>query len=181
MKNLAGDPKCDAEIRRELTRARIPIVATSSRGEVPASIAGELGPFKFRRAWYYWVVDGPVPLDVARELYADPVGATDVRVAGHCGCPPPDEWATYFDAAGLELCSDPDGEEEATFDGMIERGLLSADQKSRFRYVPDRVAASVRAVVQNYHIDTEVGLRLFVDTIRRAALEGAGAAPPGRS
>jgi hypothetical protein len=51
MKNLAGDPNCDIEIRRELTRACIPIVENvPSRGEVPATLQGQLGPIVFRRA-----------------------------------------------------------------------------------------------------------------------------------
>jgi hypothetical protein len=48
--------------------------------------------FIFCRAWYYWIVTGFVPLHVAEELYADPIGKKDVRVSGHCGCPAPKEW-----------------------------------------------------------------------------------------
>jgi len=57
---------------------------------------GELGPFKFERRWYCWTITGPVPLAAAREMYADPVGRRDVRVAGHRGCPPPEEWVEDF-------------------------------------------------------------------------------------
>ena len=49
-------------------------------------------PFVFTRGWYYWRVSGFIPLPIAEILYEDPVGRKDVRVAGHCGCPPPRDW-----------------------------------------------------------------------------------------
>jgi hypothetical protein len=52
----------------------------------------DVASFRFRRAWYYWMVSGYVPLNVAMEMYADPVGKKDIRVDGHCGCPSPDEY-----------------------------------------------------------------------------------------
>lgn len=45
--------------------------------------------FVFVRRWSYWSVTGYVPLDTAVKMYRDPIGKRDVRVAGHCGCPPP--------------------------------------------------------------------------------------------
>jgi hypothetical protein len=124
MRNLAGDPDCDRFIRDELQRALIPIkeLDTPQKGEVPAKLQGELGPYTFERAWYYWIVRGDVPLAVAQELYQHPVGKADVRVVGHCGCPPPEEWST-------ETSSGP--------------------------------------VITHYHIDTQEGLILFVNTIRK--------------
>ena len=75
MKNLSGRKDCDRFIRKELNKASIPIVARDlSKREVPASIAGQLGPFSFERGWYYWVVRGPMPLHVARKLYRHPEG-----------------------------------------------------------------------------------------------------------
>ncbi len=67
------------------------------------------------------MVNGPVPLEVAELLYADPVGRTDIRAAGHAGAPPPSDWTTAID-----------GDEFVT----------------------------------TYHIDSEVGLRVFVDTLK---------------
>ena len=98
MKNLAGRKDCDKFIKQELTEAGIEIVLLpepTSR-EVPFSISGRLRNFTFERAWYYWVVKGDVPLHIAKELYADPVGCKDVRVCGHCGCPPPEDWLGGF-------------------------------------------------------------------------------------
>lgn len=62
MINLAGDNNADEHIKRELTRSRIDLVQGELQpGEVQASITGRLGDFRFRRAWRYWVVEGPVP------------------------------------------------------------------------------------------------------------------------
>jgi len=92
MINLAGQSTrhADAYIEDELKEACIPIFQGAiSPGEVPASLIGEHGRFRFERAWYYWVVNGPVPLDVAQAMYEDPRGRNDVRVDGNCGCPEP--------------------------------------------------------------------------------------------
>lgn len=52
------------------------------------------GPFTVSRSRSnaYWVVTGPVPADVARKLYAHPVGRKDVRAGGNAGRISPDEW-----------------------------------------------------------------------------------------
>lgn len=169
MKNLAGRPDCDAEIRYELTRARIEIVeGERSTHEVAASVTGKLGAFLFQRAWYYWMANGPMPIELARELYADPVGRTDVRAGGHCACPPPDEYgAVYYDADGKMLYDDPDGTELQKSEHFLAKGFITAEQVARYRFVSDRKAAAIRIEVDSYHIDSEVGLRLFADTIRR--------------
>ncbi len=126
MENLAGDKYCDTKIRRELERARIPVKeVTRAHTEVPYSLIGVLGDFQFHRAWYYWVVEGPVGLEVAEKMYEDPVGHTDIRVGGDAGCPPPAKWAE--DRGGIKY-------------------------------------------VMVYHIDTEVGLRVFADTVKAHGL-----------
>jgi hypothetical protein len=92
--NLAKDENCDYWIKAELTLAHIPFVSEPQQGEVPSNIKGVLDDFIFRRVWRYWVVTGDVPLNIAKELYADPIGEQYVRVVGHCGCPAPEEWAS---------------------------------------------------------------------------------------
>jgi hypothetical protein len=178
VKNLAGVAECDKDIRRELERARIEVVeGPRSTHEVAASLTGKLGAFMFIRAWYYWVVSGPVPIEVARQLYADPVGVTDVRSGGDCACRPPETWADYFDAEGRQLCLDPDGSDERAYRGLVERGMLTADGLERNRWVrsnEERDAAAVRVIVDTYHVDTEVGLRIFADAIRGMTTTPAG-------
>lgn len=70
-----------------------------SKSEVPYHVIGNLGDgkFIFKRAWYYWMVKGNVPIKIANQLYKDPLGEKDVRVVGHCGCPPPKKWAENID------------------------------------------------------------------------------------
>lgn len=98
--NVAGweQARADEQLERELLRARALVVrldAPQPHSEVKTVVQGTCGPLRLVRAWRYWVAKGPVPLRLARMLYADPVGREDVRVAGHCGCPPPEEWAKY--------------------------------------------------------------------------------------
>ena len=97
MKNMAGVhwTECDIQLESELEKAGLEILKadTPRGGEVQTKITGRLGELRFQRAWYYWTVEGKVPLDIAEKLYAHPEGEKSVRVAGHCGCPPPKEWA----------------------------------------------------------------------------------------
>lgn len=172
MINLAEDPDCDRYIRRELERCRITIVEEprSSR-EVPASLTGRLGKFTFVRGWRYWVVAGPTPLNVALELYADPVGKTDIRVSGHCACPPPEwPWITCLDADGWELHSDPDGKQAIDYAYFHSKGFVPSLEEKRIRFVHDAPSLATSIFVTSYHIDTEVGLRVFVDALRSHGL-----------
>jgi hypothetical protein len=51
MENLAGNKDCDRSIRNELTIAGVQIVDVGpSHREVPYTLEGCLGPFKFWRA-----------------------------------------------------------------------------------------------------------------------------------
>jgi len=91
--NLAGRFECDYYIKLELMLAGIDVVPVKAGGEVPYHFKGKLGKFSFSRAWYYWVVNGPVPLSLANKMYEDEEGKKTIRVQGDCGCPPPEEWA----------------------------------------------------------------------------------------
>jgi len=163
MKTLAGDNGCDRHIRRELERARIDIVGHDElpkHSEVPYLLTGKLGGFTFVRAWSYWRVEGPMPLDKARELYDDPIGKTDVRVAGHCGCPPPKfPWVTHLTKDGRRLIK-ASRHEQSSMDehdpGWRDELVASADPEGE----------AYQSVVSNYHIDSEAGLRLFADAVR---------------
>lgn len=160
MENLARNPTCDMFIERELRDAGIRLVrGNRQEGEVPATISGALGAFTFTRAWYYWIVEGKMPLDVAKELYEDPVGKTDVRVAGHGGCPPPeDPWIRWEDSKEREiypLSSKPKNypESEPGYEAFFED--------------PSKIG---KGYITLYHIDTEEGLKLFAETIRQHQL-----------
>jgi hypothetical protein len=169
MINLAGNKQADVEIRVELQRARLEIISADRTGhEVSTTIAGKLGAWMFWRAWYYWVAEAPegkgIPIELARQLHADPIGKTDVRVGGHCGCPSPDEYgATYLDAAGRLLVREAEREQMEYF---IKKGFVRADAMDGRAYAANPKTDAHHATVDSYHIDSEAGLRLFVDALR---------------
>lgn len=131
MLNLAGNANCDKYILAELREAGITPwnLAEPETREVPFSIYGVLGgnplnedekrymekrgfltstaehfcSFVFTRGWYYWVVQGFVPLAVAEELYEDPIGRKDIRVAGHCDRPHPKNWTRRHKVCGVQV------------------------------------------------------------------------------
>ena len=162
MRNLAGQKDSDIWCAAELTAARILIDRVERPyGEPQTRVIGTLGGIEFRRAWYYWVARGRVPLDVAQRLYEDPVGRKEVRVAGHCGCPPPEEWADWFDGDDVVVL-DPNGEQERDYDMLIRKGALTTEDKPRFAKSTD----GLQGYITIYHIDSEAGLRLFADAVR---------------
>jgi len=170
MKNLAGDHNCDREIGQELRRSLIPSFYYDGKlGEVPSRMLGKLGPFEFRRAWYYWAVRGPLPLAIALELYADPIGRTDVRVSGHCGCPPPEApWVKWYTAKGEVV---EETKQQAAYEALLARHpeWLRTCQPIVWHDDPASIGATPH--VTSYHIDTEVGLRLFCDAVRKHGLD----------
>jgi hypothetical protein len=150
MNNLAGRYDCDRFITAELTQAGIEIVKHTEvlRNEVPATITGKLGIYEFVRGWYYWMVSGNVPLAIAQEMYADPIGRKNVRVAGDCGCPPPEQWAFPT----REVLATIPGMDNVTY-GDLARMCNSGE-------------ISAPRFVRSYHIDTQKGLDLFVKTLQ---------------
>lgn len=150
--NMASVTDCDRWIEKELYKAKIPIRSGfenwflregtkstnrvmivkdmedyihkyRSKSEVPYHIIGNIGDgkFIFKRAWYYWMISGNVPLKIAKKLYENPIGKRDVRVYGHCGCPPPKKWTTRING---------------------------------------------KRCVTSYHIDSQLGLNLFAETVK---------------
>lgn len=167
MNNLAGSNKASKEVASELELAGIPAITNNDgwRNEVSTNVQGLLGGFHFSRAWKYWVVSGNVPLVVAQKLYENDLGKKDIRVAGHCGCPPPENpWLLWQTADGKKLVSS--GEEDE-FDLFIKSGYLDPSVKDGiiFANIEDFPKLG-EAYVDLYHIDSQAGLNLFVETLK---------------
>lgn len=178
MENLAGKADyCDEVIRRELHRCRICSVPYQGRpqSDVPYTVRGQLGPFEFHRFWRYWSVQGQFPIKMAVELYCDPCGREQVRAAGDCGCRNPRDVAEWY-------LPEPDGRRilYAEEQQLCER-LIRDDEGFRQRFEekfprgaywaenPSEVPGAV-GFVTLYHIDSELGLRIFADALRTHGL-----------
>ena len=159
MLNLAGRKDCDQFIRKELNKAGIPIIARDlTRREVPASIAGQLGPFSFERGWYYWVVRGPMPLHIARKLHRHPEGRA-IRATGDACGEHPTQFAVRMHK-GKEVAPT---EEQADWLAFCERKSYAKPDDYIFSDDPQLG----QRFVLSYHIDTQAGLRAFVRAVRK--------------
>ena len=178
MRNLAGDKKeADMWVERELRRARILAVPLDREpGEVPATHMGQIcsidptkvggsGILNLRRAWSYWSVEGRVSMQVAWALYNDPVGRDDVRVAGHCGRPAPHGiYVQWFDPGGRPIALQKDLDEMRGVKSLAHH-VESFELEHAIAGDEDARARVGTPFVTCYHIDSEVGLRLFADVI----------------
>ena len=168
MINLAGHPEAEMYITEELKEAGILAVYGAERiGEVQSKIYGELvtkwGTFRFTRAWYYWIVECHVPLGIAKEMYSSPLMKQDVRVAGHCGCPPPEEWAAEM----IVTVENGESKYENVWTGeqieqLKEIKCLAYLAKNKIRKEPGREYSKF---IESYHIDSQEGLDLFVEHV----------------
>jgi hypothetical protein len=78
MRNLAGHPNSTALCAIELQAAGITITALDRpHGEPGSLVGGQVGPFKFRRAWVYWCVSGKMSEEHARAINLAPREPTD--------------------------------------------------------------------------------------------------------
>ena len=154
MINLAGKKDCDETIREELRMAGIPIIELNSsmNSEVPASVIGYLNGFKFKRAWYYWMVDGYMPLEYARQMY-DCYKDLNIRVAGHCGNPEPEGWCK------------PKGYHEKC-KPIVDKLLDEQIDMEECNRLCNEIRKQGEQYIDNYHIDTQEGLRAFAEIIK---------------
>ena len=172
MQNLAGDPDCDKYIESELTRCGIPLVhGVRTNTEVPYTITGALNGFTFRRAWYYWVVKGMMPLAHAIELYKHPVGKDDIRVVGYAGnIEPADPYPnTRIDPETGKIVMD-----QPTFDknmedcDRIEKRNVGFKSKFLLQYTcAVKPISEYPGYIASYHVDSELGLFLLAQHIRQ--------------
>lgn len=108
MINLAGNLAADERIQEELILANIDLITgEKNTGEVPYTIMGKLGDWKFKRAWNYWIARAPdgkgLPLEIASSVHEQdyPIQGLNqpkkygevIRVTGNCMCPHPSQWA----------------------------------------------------------------------------------------
>jgi hypothetical protein len=169
MQNLAGREDCDIFIECELVRTGIQVVRGARNGhEVNASITGKLGRFSFSRAWYYYIAVGDMPIGIARQLYADPVGQTDIRVSGHCGCPSPDDgrWAKWKMDGKVVLPMS----EKARGKEFLGSGVLKQSDMDKFSFSDSPASLGAKQYVTLYHIDSELGLFKLAEAIKRYKL-----------
>lgn len=171
MKNLAGVKTCDETIRKELTKAGAEIIEAPKDGfhEVPYTIMGKVGNWTLWRAWYYWVAtptnrNQGMPLSAAKEMHEKrypsemfdedtySIYGDAIRVAGHGGCPPPEEWA-MLDIEVLKPQIEALGITDTTYGNLAK--LLNDGTLKGERYV------------DCYHIDSQEGLNEFVRTVKR--------------
>lgn len=138
------------------------------------SYDAKLGPFTFKRSHsYYWIAKGPMPIEVAREMYRHPDGRHAVRVDGHCGEPSPDDYGhTWLMPDGRQVTPKTfNGEDqEVKWNEMYEKGLLSTDGKNLV-FSDDPASLGAKCFIAQYHIDTALGLKLYVDKIREHGLD----------
>lgn len=177
--NLAGADaeKATGVVKLELARARIVRCDGLPGSEVAVTFGGSVGHFRLHRAWRYWVVTGFVPMEMARDLYDDPAGATDVRVCGHCGCPDPAEMAVWLTEDGRRVLPTSERDEcrrIVNVNGVLGDSARHVLESSVFSDEPNHWPKA-QDYVDGYHIDTELGLRLFADAaadfgMARAAL-----------
>lgn len=173
MQNLAGRKDCDSWILRELKLAGITPIRLNERcrGEVSSLYEGRLGKFTFDRAWYYWRVHGPMPLEIAEKL--------DKTL-----CPPPSKpWALYYEQANYEsrryatLYGARMALKNTNIKGVgIIRSLRDAEYKKTLAHDVIRVAGYAggdepkewarNGYIDSYHVDTIEGLKLLADTIK---------------
>lgn len=157
------------QARTALKAAGIPVVELDPFPGDRVGYTGKLGPFTFTRSHsYYWIVKGPVPIDVANELYADYIGKKDVRSGGHCGCPSPSEYGQSLTAQnGKHVLAQKDVDE---FRSFMLKGVIPTNALDRYVLPDTPEAVGAAYFVDLYHIDSQEGLELFADTIKKHKL-----------
>ncbi len=170
-KNLAGRNRPmeenDKQICIELKRCSLDVAPWDcGTSEVRTNNCGVLGPSRFHRAWTYWTFSGRVPLEMAKRIYRHPVGYSDIRVGGHSGCPAPEgnyvEWRDP--ETGRRYARVMDRENMERFAENHPDMVTKFMNEYLFHDDPESIGAI--GTVDSYHIDTELGLYVFVQFLR---------------
>ena len=171
MINLAGHRDADYYIREELTNCGIEIVEMpKSKGEVGYTLTGKLGQFTFRRAWYYWCVEGPHAVHLAKVLNEHPAARKDVRAVGDCSCPKieGDYVITRINPETGQMVME--AEKFAKEMAQAERMFSDMpDTMARFKakWMGDAHPELFPGFVMSYHVDSELGLYLLAESIKQ--------------
>ena len=110
-----------------------------------------------------------MPLDIARKLYADPIGVTDIRVGGDCGCPAPEghciTWINSVTLKQVHRRFDDKGEnQEEAWAIACKKYDFLAGEGAKHEWAEDPSAVpGVQGFIMDYHVDTGEGLRLLAD------------------
>lgn len=193
MINLAGKADCDKYIIEELLKVGVMAVQLpeSDHPEVKSEYEGQLLGWKFRRQWYYWSVSCEDILEYGLDMkYASPLHALagqEVRLAGHCGCPSPDDgfWMEKFDEDGNRLLAQKELDECKKFAEGDDSVLIKMYDDvykqliKEYRAVEDPLKCAKekgQLIAKSYHIDSQEGLEIFCWALRKQAADKAAAA-----
>ena len=129
-----------------------------------SSLIAKLNDFTFKMGHsYYWRVNGPMPLANAKTLYDNPVGKTDIRVTGHCGCPPPEgNNVDWFDRDSKKKIMSVESWNQC-------KELLKPDywaEKVEKNHIPKDNHDNADGFIGSYHVDSELGLYMVVQEIK---------------
>lgn len=165
MRNLAGVADADNYILSELLEAGItPVKITEpNAGEVPYTYTGLLttrahGEFTFIRAWYYWMVEGYVPYDIAKQYFK--FDKSNIRIHGDVdGNVDLRKWSKIYRVADKKqaLSAKQYKKYEKIYDSLWN------ENQHKYCIADDTSDTSVYSrYVTSYHIDTQPALNLFV-------------------
>jgi hypothetical protein len=159
MINLAGIETCDQTIKEELSLSGIEIVNIGKMNrEVPASIIGKCNNFIFKRAWYYWVVEGYLPLEQANYLFEN-FKHLNIRVNGN-----------HEDTKPIEWCQPKNMDNVAS--GFFQDLMNKKITQEEFEEKCKEIKSQGEQFVKSYHIDTQDGLNAFVKVVKENNIIG---------
>jgi len=176
--NYAGRDDVDGDLERELDAAgaathNFPVLQP---GEVKTQVFGSLHGWLFKRAWRYWVCEGPgLDLEHANWLYD--VAPTDARVAGDCSCPAP---AAAYEGLGVGVyhCDNPFGLRMlvAAIEAQVMKATespapVSEEANERNDRPPERLPAFSRLAERHIALFNHEGT-LRIEKIDETAPEG---------